>query len=80
MNTNINNSRSVINLDLVTFVREFIPIQASEYNLQNINGTRKLWKYETKCKYTTADEVVGFINRYLSINDETLRISNNETP
>ena len=33
MATNINNRRPVINLDLVTFVREFIPVQASEYTL-----------------------------------------------
>ena len=72
MATNINNSRSVINLDLVTIVQEFILIEASEYILENENGTRKSWKYEIKCKYTTADEVAGFINRYLSINDETL--------
>ena len=72
MATNINNSRPVINLDLVTIVQEFILIEASEYILENENGTRKSWKYEIKCKYTTADEVAGFINRYLSINDETL--------
>ena len=76
MATNINNGRSVTNPDLVTFVLESIPIQASEYILENVNGTRKSWKCEMKCKYTTADEVAGFINKYLSINDETLKISN----
>ena len=62
----------------MNFVREFMPIQASEYILENANGTRKLWKCEIKCKYTTAKQATGFINRYLSINDETLKISNNK--
>ena len=78
MATNIKNGRSVINPDLVTFVREFIPIIASEYILENVNRTRKSCKCEIKFKYTTADEVAVFINRYLSINDETLKISNNK--
>ena len=65
MATTINNSSPVKNPDLVTFVREFIPIQVSEYTLENVNGRRKSWKCEIKCKYTTADEVAGFINRYL---------------
>ena len=63
--TTINNSSPVINPDLVNFGREFIQIQASEYTLENVNGRRKSWKCEIKCKYTTADEVAGFINRYL---------------
>ena len=55
-----------------------MPMQTSEYILDNANGTRKLWKCEIKCKYTTTDQATGFINRYLSINDETLKISNNK--
>ena len=61
MTTNINNRRSVINPDLVTSMREFIPIQASEYILENVNGIRKSWKCGIKWKYTTADEVAGGI-------------------
>ena len=46
--------------------------------LEFIRGTRRSWTCQFKCKFTRSEEICQFIDRYLSINDETLKINNDK--
>ena len=75
-NLNENNFAGTKNPDLYNYVAEFIPLASSDYMLELICGTRKSWICQFKCKFTRSEEIWQFIDRYLSINDETLKINN----
>ena len=78
MAVNVNNSTSVRNLDLVTFCVRVYSNPSIRIHFRKRKWDTKVVEMLNKCKYTTADEVAGFNNRYLSINDETLKISTNK--
>ena len=75
-NLNENNLAGIENPDLYNYVVEFIPLASSDYMLEFIRGTRRSWICQLKCKFTRSEEICQFIDRYLSIIDETMKINN----
>ena len=77
MNNESNENREN-NPDLSRFVKDFIPLSSSEYSLEFVRGTRKSWQCQILCKLTCSEDVDQFVDRYLSINNETLKQSNDK--
>ena len=75
---NENNLAGIENSDLYNFEVEFIPLASSDYMLEFIRGARRSWICQFKCKFNCSEEICQFIDRYLSINDETLKINNDK--
>ena len=75
-NENIQNCEN--NPDLSRFVKDFIPLSPSEYSLEFVNGTRKSWQCQVLCKLTSSEDVREFVDKYLSINNETLKKNNDK--
>ena len=77
-NLNENNLDGIENPDLYNYVAEFISLASTDYKLEFIRGTRRSWICQLKCKFTRSEEICQFIDRYLCVNNETLKINNDK--
>ena len=77
-NLNENNSAGIENPDLYNYVAELILLASSEYMLEFIRETSMSSICQFKCKFTRSKKIYQFTERYLSLNDETLKINNDK--
>ena len=80
MAKNLNEKKlsGIENPDLENYLAEFIPLASSDYMLEFIRDTRRSWICQFKCKFIRSEVICQFIDRYLSVNDETLKLNNDK--